>query len=91
MSDNVDTIIKGFSYSNIERISGEPSYHSIKEVERKLIKNASSFPSELGDSQHGYLGLVLTPEKYQLVTRSTFTPHLNLGSILTFSEYLTQP
>jgi len=91
MSDNVDTIIEGFPYSNIEQIKGEPSYHSIKEVERKLIKNASSFPSELGGGQHGYLGLVLKPEKYQLVTGSTFTPHPNLGSIPTFPPNPTQP
>ena len=91
MSDNVDTIIEGFPYSSIEKISGEPSYHNIKEVERKLIKNASSFPSELGGGQHGYLGLVLTPEKYQLVTGNTFTPHPNPGSIPTFPEHPTQP
>ena len=91
MSDNVDTIIEGFPYSSIEKISGEPSYHNIKEVERKLIKNASSFPSELGGGQHGYLGLVLSPEKYQLVTGNTFTPHPNPGSIPTFPEHPTQP
>ena len=39
MSDNVDTIIEGFPYSTIEKISGEPLYHLIKEVEQKLIKN----------------------------------------------------
>ena len=47
MADNVDTIIEGLPYSHIERISKEPSYHSIKEVERKFIKNILSFPSEL--------------------------------------------
>ena len=91
MLDNVNTIIEGFLHSNIEQIKGEPSHHSIKEVEWKIIKNASSFPSELGRGQHRYLGLALTPEKYQLVTRSTFTLHPNLGSILTFPQNPTQP
>ena len=84
MTENVESIIKGFPYSNIEKISREQLYHSIKEVEWKLIKNASSFPLELGGGNHGYLGLVLTPTKYQLVTSETFTLYPKLGSILTF-------
>ena len=64
MTESVDSFIEGFPYSNIEKIKGELSYHSIKEVEQKLIKNASSFPSELGGGNHGYLGLVLKPAKY---------------------------
>lgn len=91
MSDNVDAIIEGFPYSTIEQIKGEPSHHSIKEVERKLIKNASSIPSELGGGQHGYLGLVLAAEKCNLATGSTFSPHPNPGSIPTFPDHPTQP
>ena len=91
MSDSVDSVIEGFPYSTIEKHTGEPNYHSIKEVERKLIKNASSYPSELGGGNHGYLGLILKPEKYALVTGHTFTPHPNPGSIPTFPEHPTQP
>ena len=87
MSDNVDAIIEGFPYSTIEQIKGEPSHHSIKEVERKLIKNASSIPSELGGGQYGCLGLVLAAEKHNLVTGSTFTPHPNPGSIPIFQHH----
>ena len=64
MSGNINTIIEGLTYSHIERIIGELSYHSIKEVERKLIKNELYFSFELGGKQQGYLGLVLIPEKY---------------------------
>jgi len=91
MADNVDNIIEGFPYSTIDKVSGEPTYHIIKEVERKLIKNASSFPSELGGGQHGYLGVVLTPTKYNLVTGHDFIPHPNPGSIPTFPDNPTQP
>ena len=81
MTKNVESIIQDFPYSNIEKISRELSYHSIKEVEQKLIKNTSSFLSELGGGNHRYLGLVLTPAKYQLVTGEIFTLHPNLRSI----------
>ncbi|MFO0089249.1 MAG: hypothetical protein ACK518_00245 [bacterium] len=84
MTESVDSIIEGFPYSTITKHAGEPNYHAIKDVERKLIKNASSFPSELGGGNHGYLGLILTPEKYTLVTGHDFTPHQNPGSLPTF-------
>ena len=91
MTESADSIIEGFPHSSIEKIKGEPTYYSIKEVERKLIKNASSFPSELGGGNHGYLGLVLKPTKYQLVTGETFTPHPNPGSLPIFPANPTQP
>ena len=91
MTESVDSIIEGFPYSTITKHAGEPNYHAIKDVERKLIKNASSFPSELGGGNHGYLGLILTPEKYTLVTGHDFTPHQNPGSLPTFPANPTQP
>jgi len=91
MSDSIDSVIEGFPDSTIEKHAGEPNYHVIKDVERKLIKNASLYPSELGGGNHGYLGLILTPEKYALVTGHDFTPHLNPGSLPTFPNNPIQP
>ena len=84
MSESVDSAIVGFPYSTISKHAGEPTYKVIKDVERKLIKNASSYPSELVGDNHGYLGLILAPEKYLLVTGSNFAPYPNLGSLPTF-------
>ena len=91
MTESADSIVDSFPYSNIEKIKGESLHHSIKEVERKLIKNALSFLSELGGGNYGYLGLVLTPVKRQLVTGETFAPHPNPGSLPTFPTNPTQP
>ena len=41
MSESIDSVIEGFPYSTIEKHVGEPNYQAIKEVERKIIKNAS--------------------------------------------------
>ena len=84
MTESVDLVIEGFLYSTIKKSSGEPTYQIIKDIEKKLIKNASSYLTELGRGNHSYLGLVLTPVKYQLVTEHFFNPHPNPGSIPTF-------
>ena len=89
MSDSIDSVIEDFPDSTITKHTGEPNYHVIKDVEHKLIKNASSYPSELGGGNHGYLGLILTSKKYVLVTGHTFTPHPNPGSLPTFPPNLT--
>ena len=90
MSESVDSVIEGFPCSTVEKHVGEPNYQVTKEIERKLIKNASSYPSELGGGNHGYLGLILQPQNYDLVTGQTFTPHPNPGSIPTFPTNPTQ-
>ena len=85
MSDSVDSVIEGFPCSTIEKHIEEPKFQIIKQVERKLVKNVSSYPSELGGGNHGYLGLLLQPPKYTLVTGQDSTPHPNPGSLPTFS------
>ena len=91
MSESVDSAIEGFPNSTIEKHAGEHNYLVIKDVECKLIKKASSYPSELGGGNHRCLGLILQPAKHALVTGQTFTPHPNPGSLLTFPTNPTQP
>ena len=46
--------------------------------------------STLGGGNHGFLGLILTPEKYQLVTSHAFEPHANPGALPTLPPNTTQ-
>ena len=82
MSESIDSVIKEFPYSTIERHVGEPNYKVIKEVERKIIKNASSYPGELGGVNHRYLGLILIPLRCELITGILFSPYPNPGFLL---------
>ena len=41
--------------------------------------NAASFPSKLGGSSHGYLGLTIENANYLAATGHNFVPHTNLG------------
>ena len=47
--------------------------------------------TELGSVSYGYLGLVVSAEKYTLLTGHVFTPHPNPGPILTFPANLIEP
>lgn len=87
----VESIIESFPTSSIPSVEGEPTYKSIKEVEKCIITNASSIESELGGGQHGLLGLVISPERYLTITGHEFIPHENPGALPTFPPNPTQP
>ena len=63
MSDSL--ILDKLPHYSIPQISGEPNYYPIKKVEKKIIINTASTQTELGGGNHGYLGLIMTPEKYE--------------------------
>ena len=68
----VESVIESFPNPSIPKFEHEPTYDSIKQVEKYLIENASSIESTLGGGNHGYLGLIMDPAKYQTLTRSLF-------------------
>lgn len=71
-NDAIDYINTKFEYKEIKKIHGEPEYESIKILFDQIKANAASVPSDLGGGSHGHLGLVLTPEKYALVSNEPF-------------------
>ena len=69
MVESTDTLLNLFSYSIITKVEDEPNHCSIKEFKKKLMHNAASIPAELGGGNHiSFLGLVLTREKYTIIT-----------------------
>ena len=71
-SYTVDSVTESFPNPTVPKIEGEPTYQSIKNVEKVLLENAASVPSELGGGQHGYLGLILSDTKYHTITGHNF-------------------
>ena len=84
VATTVEAIIESFPTSSIPCIEGEPTYKSIKEVEKIIITNASSIESELGGGNHGLLGLVIPAARYNTITGTNFVPHANPGALPTF-------
>jgi len=88
---SVEDIIASFPHPNVPKIDGEPTYKTIKEIEKILIINASSFQSELGGGAHGYLGLVVKSARYQTITGNAFNAHNNPGALPIFPASSTAP
>ena len=79
----IENIIDSFPNPTIPIIEGEPNYETIKRAEKLLIENSASVHSTLGGGNHGFLGLILTPEKHHIVTGYNFEPHVNPGALPT--------
>jgi len=81
---SVELVIESFLDSIITRVEGEPTFKTIKEVEKCIITNTSSIESELGRGQHGLLGLVISPTRYNTITGHDFILHANPGVLPIF-------
>lgn len=92
-SPHVDYAQTYFKYKTPTKIQGDPSYKSLKTLKRELCANACSIDTDLGGSDHGYLGLVLTDPVYLLVAGVAFVapaypPALNIPANATVVEAL---
>lgn len=87
---SVEQITESFTTPSILRVSGKPTYKTIKDVEKKIITNAACVPCKLGGGGHCYLGLVLNPNKYITITGYVFQPFQNPGTLPQFSPNATQ-
>ena len=90
-SVTVEAMLESFPNNPVTKIDGEPTYQILRLLETELVQNTSSLIIELGGGNHGYLGLVLSAEKYILLIGHVFIPHPNPGPIQTFSANCTQP
>ena len=73
--------ITDFPNSSIPIIEGQPTCETIKQAEKLLIEHASSIKTTLGGGNHVFLGLILKPENYVILTGYTFEPHVNLVAL----------
>ena len=60
-----------FQHADLTPIRGEPKYETLKVLINELKANAQTVHSNLGGGAHGHLGLVLTPQKYNIVAPGT--------------------
>ena len=61
-----------FQFKELTKIHGEPNYDSIKRLHNQVKANAFSVPSVLGGGNFGHLGLVVTPQKYAMISNAPF-------------------
>ena len=72
--------IKGLPHKILSKIEGEPDYHSICLINKKLAANAATIKTPLGGGRHGYLALCLSPAAYASHSLAAFVPPTNPGA-----------
>ena len=87
----VEAILESFSNNLVTKIEGELPYQSLRALEIELIQNASLIFIELGEGNHGYLGLLLESTKHLEIIGHNFSCHPNPSLIPTFLDNPTQP
>ena len=68
----VDYRLTVFEHPTLKRIHGEPTFESIRRLQKEIMLNAQTVHLELGGGAHGHLGLVLSPERYTLICNSAY-------------------
>ena len=63
-----------FKHPVLIAIHVEPTHETLHHLKNELKANGSSVPTTLGGVNHGYLGMVLTPEEYcRIAPKDPFT------------------
>ena len=69
----VDSLIEGFPKATPTKISGLPTYETIKRLNDDISANAASVHTDLGGGNHGHLGLTVSPTIYATVSGTPYT------------------
>ena len=65
----VDYAASYFKFKTPTPIIGAPTHTTLKRLKQELRANASSVERDLGDGDHGYLGLVLDEAEYAKISQ----------------------
>ena len=68
----VEKYIKTFPVPNLSRITGTPTYDSVKVLNEELNTNATSIVTTRGGGAHGYLALTVSPAVYATLSDTLF-------------------
>ena len=68
----VDSLIDGFPKATPTKISGLPTYETIKRLNNDISANAALVHTDLGGGNHGHLGLTVNPTIYATVSGTPY-------------------
>ena len=90
MTSTVEKVKDTFPFLSVEPIVGQPTYDSIRALQKKLNANAASVVSHLGNGRLGLLCLTVTLEVYCTLSDQEFVPPRNPGPTADIPENGTQ-
>ena len=73
---SIDSSVSYFKYKTLTPIRGGTTYKVLKQLKTLFQTNTSSVRLDLGDGDHGYLGIMLTDAKYAQVPSPFRLSHL---------------
>ena len=79
---NIDYITTSFEFPVLSKVSGRPTYESLKKIKDELKTNASTVSSDLGGGANGHLGLVLTDVEYTFVSAIPYVKPVHPGQLV---------
>jgi hypothetical protein len=53
----------------VTKIHGQPTSHDITILEKEIIATLANIPTSLGGGNHGHVGVIMNPTKYNTMTR----------------------
>ena len=71
-----------FEIKEATKLTGEPTFETLTNLQDQLKINAQAIPSILGGGNHGHLGLVVSPAEYQMITLTPFVRPTNPGAFV---------
>jgi hypothetical protein len=79
--DSTDSILSKFTYQNLPRIVGIPTYATIQLLSNDLKANAACISSELGCGALGHLTLTVSPNIYTTLSNTPWAAPVNPGPV----------
>ena len=82
MTKNIDYENTVFEHADLTKITGVPTYESLKVIKDKCAANASLLDSTLGGGAHGLAGLVFPATEYALLSPIPFVRPVAPGPLV---------
>eukprot|EP00957_Ditylum_brightwellii_P175523 13363773-Ditylum_brightwellii.AAC.1 len=78
---SIDTLTNLLPYPVLPSIVGQPTYHTIYDLHKLIMKKSFTVPSTIGGGNNGHLGLVIEAPNYVQLTGVAFTAPPNPGPV----------
>ena len=80
-----------FEIKEATKLTTEPTFESLTNLQDQLKINAQAIPSVLGGGNHGHLGLVVSNAEYQMITLTPFVRPTNPGVFVLTPQMQNMP
>ena len=70
-----------FSHKTVAKIAGQPTFKTLKQIQKQIEENVATVTSSLGGGLHRHLGLVIPTSEYSNILGSQFIIPVHPGKL----------